>query len=181
MASLIPESASKVFTAETLRSAAKQSERIHLVSLRLRRAIKRFLRGFLFFSEISLYISFSSPSSLTCEMALAFLCIRSGEGPHEQEGPQPLGILLRNQGRESAALLKHIQGARRGPSQVHGAIQALEDQVLLRRHRPQVQRRRDRRLRRLSHARRLLCLSSCPQRGRYAHHLTFLLSLINSF
>eukprot|EP00268_Persea_americana_P041615 TRINITY_DN4154_c0_g1_i5.p1 TRINITY_DN4154_c0_g1~~TRINITY_DN4154_c0_g1_i5.p1 ORF type:complete len:512 (+),score=109.55 TRINITY_DN4154_c0_g1_i5:430-1965(+) len=44
MASLIPESASKVFTAETLRSAAKQSQGIHLVSLRLRRAIKKFLR-----------------------------------------------------------------------------------------------------------------------------------------
>ncbi|XP_058104737.1 uncharacterized protein LOC131248473 isoform X2 [Magnolia sinica] len=44
MASLLPETAPKVFTAETLRSAAKQSQRIHLIPLRLRRAIKRFLR-----------------------------------------------------------------------------------------------------------------------------------------
>ncbi|OVA06321.1 Cytochrome c oxidase assembly protein CtaG/Cox11 [Macleaya cordata] len=44
MASLMPETARKVFTAETLRSAAKQSERLHVVPLRLRRAIKRFLR-----------------------------------------------------------------------------------------------------------------------------------------
>ncbi|KAF8379988.1 hypothetical protein HHK36_027456 [Tetracentron sinense] len=44
MASLIPEAAQKLFTAETLRSAAKQSERIHIVPVRLRRAIKKFLR-----------------------------------------------------------------------------------------------------------------------------------------
>ncbi|XP_077245654.1 copper ion binding / methyltransferase isoform X2 [Tasmannia lanceolata] len=44
MAGLIPETVSKLFTPETLRSAAKQSEGIHLVSLRLRRAIKKFLR-----------------------------------------------------------------------------------------------------------------------------------------
>ncbi|THU74529.1 hypothetical protein C4D60_Mb04t34340 [Musa balbisiana] len=43
-ASLIPEAAQKVFTPETLRSAAKQSEGIHLVPLSLRRAIKKFLR-----------------------------------------------------------------------------------------------------------------------------------------
>ncbi|KAL6005635.1 hypothetical protein ACLOJK_006205 [Asimina triloba] len=44
MASLLPETAPKLFTPETLRSAAKQSQRIHLVPLRLRRSIKRFLR-----------------------------------------------------------------------------------------------------------------------------------------
>nr|DAD46326.1 TPA_asm: hypothetical protein HUJ06_004556 [Nelumbo nucifera] len=44
MASLIPEAAHKVFTPETLRSAAKQSERIHIVPVRLRRAIKKILR-----------------------------------------------------------------------------------------------------------------------------------------
>ncbi|KAI3862214.1 hypothetical protein MKX03_037384, partial [Papaver bracteatum] len=44
MRSLIPETARKVFTSETLRSAAKQSERLHVVPLRLRRAIKKYLR-----------------------------------------------------------------------------------------------------------------------------------------
>ncbi|KAF6146018.1 hypothetical protein GIB67_033377 [Kingdonia uniflora] len=45
MASLIPETAQKVaFTAETLRSLAKQSDGIHLIPLRLRRAIKRYIR-----------------------------------------------------------------------------------------------------------------------------------------
>nr|XP_010919278.1 LOW QUALITY PROTEIN: methyltransferase-like protein 17, mitochondrial [Elaeis guineensis] len=41
---LIPEAAPKLLTPETLRSAAKQSEGIHLVPLSLRRAIKKFLR-----------------------------------------------------------------------------------------------------------------------------------------
>ncbi|KAI3859804.1 hypothetical protein MKX03_013679, partial [Papaver bracteatum] len=44
MGSLILETARKVFTSETLRSAAKQSERLHVVPLRLRRAIKKYLR-----------------------------------------------------------------------------------------------------------------------------------------
>nr|DAD17967.1 TPA_asm: hypothetical protein HUJ06_019430 [Nelumbo nucifera] len=44
MAALIPEAAHKVFTPETLRSAAKQSERKHIVPVRLRRAIKKILR-----------------------------------------------------------------------------------------------------------------------------------------
>ncbi|KAI3866806.1 hypothetical protein MKW92_050391 [Papaver armeniacum] len=44
MGSLIPETARKVFTSETLRSAAKQSERLHVVPLRLRRPIKKYLR-----------------------------------------------------------------------------------------------------------------------------------------
>ncbi|CAK7335787.1 unnamed protein product [Dovyalis caffra] len=44
MASLIPESTKKLFTAETLRSAAKQSDRCLTVPVRLRRAIKRYLR-----------------------------------------------------------------------------------------------------------------------------------------
>ncbi|KAL7167783.1 hypothetical protein ACSBR2_038277 [Camellia fascicularis] len=43
MASLIPETLPK-FTSETLRSAAKQSQRCHIVPVRLRRAIKRYLR-----------------------------------------------------------------------------------------------------------------------------------------
>ncbi|KAF5935288.1 hypothetical protein HYC85_026417 [Camellia sinensis] len=43
MASLIPENLPK-FTSETLRSAAKQSQRCHIVPVRLRRAIKRYLR-----------------------------------------------------------------------------------------------------------------------------------------
>ncbi|WOL07008.1 37S ribosomal protein S22, mitochondrial [Canna indica] len=42
--SVLPEAAAKLFTAETLRSAARQSEGIHLVPLSLRRAIKKFLR-----------------------------------------------------------------------------------------------------------------------------------------
>lgn len=45
MASFVPETAKKVFTSEALRSAAKQSEGIHVVPVRLRRAIKKFLRG----------------------------------------------------------------------------------------------------------------------------------------
>ncbi|XP_044465187.1 methyltransferase-like protein 17, mitochondrial [Mangifera indica] len=44
MASLIPETTQKLFTPETLRSAAKQSERCLIVPVRLRRAIKRYLR-----------------------------------------------------------------------------------------------------------------------------------------
>ncbi|KAF5206902.1 copper ion binding / methyltransferase [Thalictrum thalictroides] len=45
MASLIPETAKKVlFTKETLILAAKQSEACHIVPIRLRRAIKRYLR-----------------------------------------------------------------------------------------------------------------------------------------
>ncbi|PIA27887.1 hypothetical protein AQUCO_07400014v1 [Aquilegia coerulea] len=46
MASLIPETAKKgaLFTKETLVSAAKQSEGCHIVPIRLRRAIKRYLR-----------------------------------------------------------------------------------------------------------------------------------------
>ncbi|KAK9275025.1 hypothetical protein L1049_022283 [Liquidambar formosana] len=44
MASLLPETAQKIFAPETLRSAAKQSERCHIVPVRLRRAIKKFLR-----------------------------------------------------------------------------------------------------------------------------------------
>ncbi|KAH9774989.1 cytochrome c oxidase assembly protein cox11 -related [Citrus sinensis] len=44
MASLIPETTKKIFTAETLRSAAKQSEGCLIVPVRLRRAIKRYLR-----------------------------------------------------------------------------------------------------------------------------------------
>ncbi|KAL5719062.1 5-oxoprolinase (ATP-hydrolyzing) [Ranunculus cassubicifolius] len=46
MASLLPEAAQKLstFTTETLVSAAKQSQGIHVIPLRLRRAIKRFLK-----------------------------------------------------------------------------------------------------------------------------------------
>ena len=45
MAALVPETAQRIFTPEALRSAAKQSERCHIVPVRLRRAIKKFLRG----------------------------------------------------------------------------------------------------------------------------------------
>ncbi|KAJ9706293.1 hypothetical protein PVL29_001695 [Vitis rotundifolia] len=44
MAALVPETAQRIFTPEALRSAAKQSERCHIVPVRLRRAIKKFLR-----------------------------------------------------------------------------------------------------------------------------------------
>ncbi|KAJ7952184.1 methyltransferase-like protein 17, mitochondrial [Quillaja saponaria] len=40
----IPETAQKIFTPETLRNAAKQSQRCHIVPVRLRRAIKKYLR-----------------------------------------------------------------------------------------------------------------------------------------
>ncbi|KAM7525919.1 hypothetical protein LguiA_015821 [Lonicera macranthoides] len=43
MASLISETVPK-FTAEAIRSAAKQSERCHVIPLRLRRAIKKYIR-----------------------------------------------------------------------------------------------------------------------------------------
>ncbi|XP_009790257.1 rsm22-cox11 tandem protein 2, mitochondrial isoform X4 [Nicotiana tabacum] len=43
MASIVSETVPK-FTAEALKSAAKQSERCHIVPLRLRRAIKKYLR-----------------------------------------------------------------------------------------------------------------------------------------
>ncbi|PSS11224.1 Methyltransferase-like protein [Actinidia chinensis var. chinensis] len=43
MAALVPETVPK-FTAETLRYAARQSDRCHIVPVRLRRAIKRYLR-----------------------------------------------------------------------------------------------------------------------------------------
>ena len=42
---LLPETAPRLLTPETLRTAAKQSQGIHLVPLSLRRAIKRYLRG----------------------------------------------------------------------------------------------------------------------------------------
>lgn len=41
----VATAAKVTFTPETLRSAAKQSEGIHLIPLSLRRAIKKFLRG----------------------------------------------------------------------------------------------------------------------------------------
>lgn len=44
MASIVSEIVPK-FTAEALKSAAKQSERCHIVPLRLRKAIKKYLRG----------------------------------------------------------------------------------------------------------------------------------------
>ncbi|KAK3228124.1 hypothetical protein Dsin_007986 [Dipteronia sinensis] len=44
MASRIPETTQRIFTPETLRSAAKQSERCLVVPVLLRRAIKRYLR-----------------------------------------------------------------------------------------------------------------------------------------
>lgn len=44
-AALLPETAPRLLTPETLRTAAKQSQGIHLVPLSLRRAIKRYLRG----------------------------------------------------------------------------------------------------------------------------------------
>jgi len=44
-AALLPETAPRLLTPETLRTAAKQSLGIHLVPLSLRRAIKRYLRG----------------------------------------------------------------------------------------------------------------------------------------
>ncbi|XP_059444730.1 uncharacterized protein LOC132176516 [Corylus avellana] len=44
MASLITETSQKIFTPETLRSAAKQSQRCLTVPIRLRRAIKKYLR-----------------------------------------------------------------------------------------------------------------------------------------
>ncbi|KAL4188221.1 hypothetical protein AMTRI_Chr09g22830 [Amborella trichopoda] len=44
MASVLPETVPKLFTAETLKSAAKQSQKIVLVPHRLRRAIKKFIQ-----------------------------------------------------------------------------------------------------------------------------------------
>ncbi|KAK9275972.1 hypothetical protein L1049_023248 [Liquidambar formosana] len=44
MASLLLETAQKIFAPQTLRSAAKQSKRCHVVRVRLHRAIKKFLR-----------------------------------------------------------------------------------------------------------------------------------------
>ncbi|KAK8521018.1 hypothetical protein V6N12_004937 [Hibiscus sabdariffa] len=44
MASIISETSQKIFTPETLRAAAKQSERCLVVPVRLRRAIKKYLR-----------------------------------------------------------------------------------------------------------------------------------------
>lgn len=42
---IINETAQKIFNPETLRSAAKQSSRCLVVPVRLRRAIKKYLRG----------------------------------------------------------------------------------------------------------------------------------------
>ncbi|KAB1215513.1 Methyltransferase-like protein 17, mitochondrial [Morella rubra] len=44
MASLLPETSQKIFTPETLRYAAKQSQRCIVIPVRLRRAIKKYLR-----------------------------------------------------------------------------------------------------------------------------------------
>lgn len=45
MAALIPETTRRVFTPETLRSAARQSQGCLVMPVRLRRAIKKYLRG----------------------------------------------------------------------------------------------------------------------------------------
>lgn len=66
-AQTIAETAQKILTPETLRYAAKQSARCLVVPVRLRRAIKKYLRGpllswcLIFFSYmqyISLYFSY---------------------------------------------------------------------------------------------------------------------------
>ncbi|KAK7849806.1 methyltransferase-like protein 17 [Quercus suber] len=44
MATLLPETSKKIFTPENLRAAAKQSQRCLVVPVRLRRAIKKYLR-----------------------------------------------------------------------------------------------------------------------------------------
>jgi hypothetical protein len=44
-AALLPETAPRLLTPDTLRTAAKQSQGLHLVPLSLRRAIKGYLRG----------------------------------------------------------------------------------------------------------------------------------------
>lgn len=44
-AALLPETAPRLLTPETLRTATKQSQAIHLVPLSLCCAIKRYLRG----------------------------------------------------------------------------------------------------------------------------------------
>lgn len=44
-AALLPETAPRLLTPETIRAAAKQSQGIQLVPLSLRCAIKRYLRG----------------------------------------------------------------------------------------------------------------------------------------
>lgn len=46
MASLLQETSQKVLTPEILRSAAKQSQGCLVVPVRLRRAIKKYLRGY---------------------------------------------------------------------------------------------------------------------------------------
>ena len=58
MATLLPETSKKIFTPENLRAAAKQSQRCLVVPVRLRRAIKKYLRGsyypFTYFPNASL-------------------------------------------------------------------------------------------------------------------------------
>lgn len=48
-AQTISETAQKIMTNETLRNAAKQSQRCLVVPVRLRRAIKKYLKGVLSF------------------------------------------------------------------------------------------------------------------------------------
>ena len=77
---------------------------------------------------------------------------------HEEEGSELVPVVQRNKGRESAAERVHFERACGRSSQVLGELEAMEDQDLLWRHRSQVQRGPDRRVRRFPNARRLLCL-----------------------
>lgn len=85
MASLVQETSQKIITPELLRSAAKQSQRCLVVPVRLRRAIKKYLRGFtspnsfLYRSCLSMFISLLMSLCLTLRCCL---CISEQEVPH---------------------------------------------------------------------------------------------------
>ncbi|PSS04270.1 A-kinase anchor protein like [Actinidia chinensis var. chinensis] len=163
MAALVPETVPK-FTTETLRDVARQSDRCHIVPVRLRDPL-----------SLSLSLSLSSYTythnctqfDLICDFTVNWNgdCRARGD-THEEKGSELVPIVQRNKGCESAVERVHFERACGRSSQVIGLIgelEAVEDQDLLWRHRSQVQRGPGRRLRGFPNARRLLCLLQSSQ------------------
>jgi hypothetical protein len=88
----IAETAQKIVTPETLRYAAKQSQRCLTVPLRLRRAIKKYLRGPLFFLVLLFHII---SICIDCIHIFVIAIFHGGLGIIEQEEPYMKRKVLR--------------------------------------------------------------------------------------
>lgn len=102
MASLLQETSQKVITPEILRSAAKQSQRCLVVPVRLRRAIKKYLRGYTspirfllgpLCECVSFFCWFFVPDSLALSVHF-----RPGSASLEEEGAEAVWIIQWHQG-----------------------------------------------------------------------------------